>query len=65
MDGLHHSLQNGVEELAHILGVTVGQQLERALEVGEPYRDLLALAFEGAPRGEDLLRDVLRGVALG
>ena len=47
MDGLHHALEDGVEELPRLLGVAVGQQLHRALEVGEEHRDLLALAFEG------------------
>ena len=37
----------------------------RALEVGEEHGDLLALAFEGALGGEDLLREMLRRVLLG
>ena len=37
----------------------------RALEVGEEHGDLLALAFEGALGGEDLLGKVLGGVGLG
>ena len=65
VDGLHHPLEHGVEELAGLLGVAVGEQLHRALEVGEEHGDLLALAFEGALRGEDLLGEVLRGVGLG
>ena len=44
VDGLHHPLEDGVEELARLLGVAVGEQLHRALEVGEEHRDLLALA---------------------
>ena len=48
VDGLHHPLEDRVEELARLLGVAVGEQLHRALEVGEEDRDLLALAFEGA-----------------
>ena len=47
VDGLHHALEHGIEELARLLGVAVGQQLHRALEVGEEHRDLLALALEG------------------
>ena len=38
----------GIEELARLLGVAVGQQLRGALEVGKQHRDLLALAFQGA-----------------
>ena len=64
VDGLHHPLEDRVEELARLLGVTVGEQLHRALEVGEEDRDLLALALQGGLRGEDLLGEVLRGVGL-
>ena len=31
MDGLHHPLEDWVEELARLLGVAVGEQLHRAL----------------------------------
>ena len=64
MDRLHHPLEHRVEELARLLGIAVGEQLHRALEVGEEHRDLLALALQGALRGEDLLGEVLGGVAL-
>ena len=46
MDGLHHVFEDRVEEFARLLGITFGQQLHRALEVGEKHRHLLALAFE-------------------
>jgi hypothetical protein len=46
VDGVHHVLEHGIEELAGILGVALGQQLHRALEIGEEDGDLLALAFE-------------------
>ena len=65
VDGLHHPFEDGVEDLARLLGVAVGEQLHRALEVGEEDRDLLALAFEGGLGGEDLLGEVLGGVRLG
>ncbi len=65
VDGLHHPLEDGVEELPRLLGVPVGEQLHRALEVGEQDGDLLALAFESGLRGEDLLGEVLGGVGLG
>ena len=64
MDGLHHPLEHGVEELPRLLGVAVGEQFHRALEVGEEHRHLLALALEGSLGGEDLLGEVLRGVGL-
>ena len=46
VDGLHHSLEHRVEELARLLGIAVGEQLHGALEVGEEHGDLLALAFQ-------------------
>ena len=63
MDGFHHPLEDGIQELPRILGVTVGEQLHRALEVGEEDGHLLALALEGSLRGEDLLGEVLGRVA--
>ena len=65
VDRLHHVLEHGVEELARLLGVAVGEQLHRALEVGEEHGDLLALAFERGLGGEDLLGEMLGGVGLG
>ena len=43
---LHHALENGVQELARLLRVAVGEQLERAFHVGEQHGHLLALPFE-------------------
>jgi hypothetical protein len=63
VDRLHHAFE--VEELPGLLGVAVGEQLHRTLEVGEEDGDLLALALEGGLRGEDLLGEVLGGVGLG
>jgi hypothetical protein len=60
----HHALQHGVQELAGLLGIAIGQQLHRALEVGKQHRDLLALAFEGCFRGQDLLGEMCGGVYL-
>jgi hypothetical protein len=52
MDRLHHTLDHGVEKLAGLLGISVGEQLHRALKVGEEIGDLLALASprEGGSR---------------
>ena len=36
VDGLHHAFEDGIEELARLLGIAVGEE----------DRDLLALAFE-------------------
>jgi hypothetical protein len=65
VDGLHHELEDRIEELPCLLRVTVGQKLHRALEVGEEDGNLLTLAFKGSLRGEDLLGQVLRRVGFG
>jgi hypothetical protein len=65
MDGLHHALEDRVEQLSRLLGVAVGQQLHRGLQVGEQHRHLLTLPLQGAPGGEDLLDEVLGCVGLG
>jgi hypothetical protein len=41
--GLHHAFQYRIEDLAGLLRVAVGEELQRALEVGEEHRNLLAL----------------------
>ena len=60
--GSHHALQHRVEEPPRFLGIAVGQQLHGAFEVGKQHGDLLALAFQGAFGGQDLLGKIRRGV---
>ena len=62
--GRHQALQHRVEELPRFLGIAVGQQFHGALQVGEQHRDLLALAFQGAPGGENLLGQIAWRVGL-
>src|SRR4030095_6359980 len=59
MDALHHPFEHRVEDLSRLLGITVGEQLHRALEVGEQDGDLLALALERGLGREDLFGEVL------
>jgi len=47
--GVHH-VGGRVEDLARLLGIAVGEQLHRALEIGEQHGHLLALAFEAPSR---------------
>jgi hypothetical protein len=54
--------EDGVEKLPGLLSTAIGEQFHRALEVGKEDRDLLALAFQGRFRDEDLLGEVLRRV---
>jgi hypothetical protein len=62
VDRLHHVFEHGVEELARLFGVPIGQQLHRALQVSEEHGDLLTLAFDGRFGGEDLLGEMFGGV---
>ena len=64
VDGFHHPFEDWIDQLARFLGVSIGEQLHRALQVGEQHRHLLALAFEGSLRGENPLGEVLGGVGL-
>jgi len=64
VDGLHHPLEHGIEDLARLLGIAVGEQLHGALEVGEEHGDLLALALQRCLGRQDLLCEVARGVGL-
>jgi hypothetical protein len=64
VDRLHHAFEDGVEQLARLLRVAIGEQLHGALQVREEDGDLLALAFQGRLGGEDPLGEVLGGVRL-
>jgi hypothetical protein len=43
-------------------GIEVADQFGRALEVGKQHRHLFAFAFQGTAGGENLLREIGRGV---
>ena len=64
VDGLHHEFEHWVEELARLLGVTVGQQLHRTFEIGEQHSDLLALTFDCRLGVQDFRGQVLGCVSL-
>ena len=65
MDGFHHPLEDGIQQLPRLLRIPVGEELHRALEVGEEDCHLLALPFKGTLRGQDLLGEMQRSVGLG
>ena len=46
VDGFHHQLEDGVQELARFLGIAIRQQLQRPLQIGEQHGHLLSLALE-------------------
>jgi hypothetical protein len=62
VDGLHHPLEHGIEELAGLFGIAIREELHRAFEVGEENGHLLPLAFQGSLGREDLLGEVFGGV---
>jgi hypothetical protein len=64
VNGFHHSLEDRVKKLPRLFWIAVGEQLHRALEVGEEDRDLLALTLEGGLGREDLLGEVLGGIGV-
>ena len=57
--------RTGIEELPGVLGIALGQEFHRALEVGKQHGDLLALAFQGTAGGENFLRQIGWGVGEG
>jgi hypothetical protein len=64
VNGLHHMIENGIEELSGLLGVAFREQFHRALKVGKQHCNLLAFAFERSFRSQDLLSQVPRRVGL-
>ena len=59
LDTLGEDVEEALHDLRPRLGVHLLGELHRALHVREQHGDLLALAFEGAARGEDLLGEML------
>ena len=47
-----------IEQVPRFLGVTIGEQFHGPLQVRKQHGDLLALAFECATGGEDLLSEI-------
>jgi hypothetical protein len=64
VDGLHHQREDGIENLARLLRVAVGEQLHRTLQIGEEDRHLLPLAFQSGLGRQELLGEVLGGIAV-
>jgi hypothetical protein len=64
VDRVHHQREEGIENLARLLGIAIGEQLHGAFEIGEEHGDLLALALQCRLGGQDLLSEVLGGIGL-
>src|SRR3989441_4442855 len=67
VDTVREDPEEAIEEAMPFLGIDALGELHRAREIGEEDGDRLALAFEGALPGEDLLDEVARcvGARLG
>src|SRR5262245_26159546 len=52
MQGLHHELENQIQDIASVFGIAVGEELHRALEVGGQDRDLLSVTLDRATASE-------------
>jgi hypothetical protein len=64
VDGLHHAFEHGIENLPRLFGISIGKQLHRALEIGEEDGDLFAFSLERRFGRQDLLGEVLGGIAV-
>jgi hypothetical protein len=56
--GVHHALQGRIEEVLGGFRVEVADQLGGTCKVGKQHRDLLALAFQGPPGGQNFLGEI-------
>jgi hypothetical protein len=65
MDGLHHPLENRIEQLSRFFRIALGEQPRRAFQVREEHCHEFALALQGGLGGENLLGEVLGGVDVG
>jgi len=61
-DSVGKNPEEPIHDLVPIFGMDLLREIHRAFHVGEEHRHLLALAFKGAPRCEDLLGEMLRSV---
>ena len=60
--GVHHVREDRIEDVARVLGIAVGEELHRALEIGEQDGHVLPLALERRLRGENSLGEMRRRV---
>src|SRR5204863_1711655 len=65
MDGFEHAFEHRVDKLLSGLGVVVGKNFHRPLDVGEKHGDLLAFSLKRGPCGQDFISKALRRVILG
>src|SRR5579884_4263686 len=63
MHRFDHAVHHGMQYGPRILHVALDQDFHRSLNVGKEHGDLLALAFERRPSGQNLVDKMLRRVA--
>jgi hypothetical protein len=61
--GFHHMPDYSIKEFARFLRIPIGEQFHRPFHVGEQNGNLLAFAFEGGFRVEDLFGEMPWGVS--
>jgi hypothetical protein len=64
VDRLHHAFEQGIEKLARVFRITIGEELCRSFQVGEEDRHLFSLAFERGLGVQDFLGEMPRGVRI-
>src|SRR5262245_19389144 len=64
MNRFHHQLEDGIEKLAGLFWIKVGDQFRRSLEIGEQDGHLLSLSLERAAGVQDLLSQMLWRIGL-
>src|SRR6266850_8531502 len=63
VDLLEHQRKGTVHQLVHVFRVELLGNRREPRDIGEQYRYLLALPFEGSSRGQDLFGQVPGGIA--
>ena len=63
MNAVGEDLEESIEDPVPLLRIDLLREVHRAFHIGEQDRDLLTLTLEGGLRPEDLVGEVLGGVA--
>jgi hypothetical protein len=64
VSGLHHVLEDRIEQLARFLGIAVGEAFHRALHARKEDRDLLSFTFARGLGGQDFPSELLGGIGV-
>jgi hypothetical protein len=64
MDSFHHPIEDWRENFARFLGIAVGKQFHRTLQIGKEHCYLFTLAFERGSRNQNSFGEMRRQVIL-